>query len=54
MDLPKLDISALPNLDTLTGLFGSLADAGGLQRQDDSVMVLITFLYETEALVSLF
>lgn len=54
MDLPKLDIAALPNLDTLTGLFGSLAEAGGLQRQDDSVLVLITFLYESEALTKLF
>jgi hypothetical protein len=26
MNLPKIDISALPDLDTLTGMFGSLAN----------------------------
>lgn len=25
MNLPKIDISALPDLDVLTGVFGSLA-----------------------------
>ena len=26
MNLPKIDISSLPDLDTLTGLFGSLVN----------------------------
>ena len=45
MKLPKLDLSALPDLDTLTGLFGSLsADGPG---HDDTVVILATFIYET-------
>ena len=45
MKLPKIDLSALPDLDTLTGLFGSLtADMPG---HDDTVVILATFVYET-------
>lgn len=46
MNLPKINLSALPDLDTLTGVFGSLAhpiQAGG---SDDSVIVVMVFLYE--------
>ena len=45
MFLPKLALSALPDLSTLTGLFGSLAD-GRLHAHDDSIVILATFLYE--------
>ena len=45
MKLPKIDLSALPDLDTLTGLFGSLtADMPG---HDDTVVILATFVYES-------
>jgi hypothetical protein len=43
MTLPKLELSALPDLTTLTGLFGSLADG---RFHDDSIVVLATFLYD--------
>ena len=44
MQLPKIDLSALPDLDTLTGLFGSLmADMPG---HDDTVVILATFTYD--------
>lgn len=46
MNFPKIDISALPDLDTLTGLFGSLTDAARIQSSDDTIVILITFLYE--------
>lgn len=46
MNLPKIDIAALPDLDTLTGLFGSLTDAARVQTSDDTIVILITFLYE--------
>ncbi|MBV1916621.1 MAG: hypothetical protein KUG65_00945 [Sphingomonadaceae bacterium] len=46
MNLPKIDISALPDLDTLTGLFGTLTDAARVQTSDDTIVILITFLYE--------
>ena len=44
MILPKIVLSALPDLDILTGLFGSLgADTPG---HDDTVVILATFVYE--------
>lgn len=46
MNLPTIDLSALPDLDTLTGLFGSLTDAARVQYSDDSIIILMTFLYE--------
>lgn len=45
MELPKIDLSVLPDLDTLTGLFGTrLADMPG---HDDTVVILATFIYES-------
>ncbi len=46
MNLPKIDISALPDLDTVTGLFGSLLDVARVQSSDDTIVILMTFLYE--------
>ena len=48
MNLPKIDISSLPDLDTLTGLFGSFVDAARVQSSDDTIVFLITFLYEID------
>jgi hypothetical protein len=45
MHLPKLD-PTLPDLDSLTGVFGSLADFARVQSSDDSIVILMTFLYE--------
>ena len=45
MKLPKIDLSALPDLDTLTGMFGSIAQ-GRTPGHDDSIVVLATLLYE--------
>ncbi|MCB2078400.1 MAG: hypothetical protein KDE55_11960 [Novosphingobium sp.] len=46
MNLPKIDISSLPDLDTLTGVFGSLTDLARIQSSDDTLIILMTFLYE--------
>lgn len=46
MNLPKIDLASLPDLDTLTGLFGSLMHATRIQESDDSIIILMTFLYE--------
>ncbi|MCB2073012.1 MAG: hypothetical protein H6917_18885 [Novosphingobium sp.] len=46
MNLPKIDISSLPDLETVTGLFGSLLDAARVQSSDDTIVILMTFLYE--------
>ena len=51
MPLPKLDLSALPDLTTLTGLFGSLAE-GRAPGHDDSIVILATFLYDAHPPVS--
>jgi len=46
MNLPKIDISALPDLDTITGVFGSLAHTAHVQGSDDSVISMMVFLYD--------
>ena len=49
MNLPSIDLSFLPDLDTLVGLFGTFADGPG---HDDSIVVVTTFVYETSGLIS--
>ncbi|WP_347303218.1 hypothetical protein V5740_00935 [Croceibacterium sp. TMG7-5b_MA50] len=44
MQLPKIDLSVLPDLDTLTGMFGSLVQSA--PGHDDSVVILATYLYD--------
>ncbi len=46
MTLPSIDVSALPQLDTLTGVFGSMFHASQAQSSGDSIVVLMTFLYD--------
>ena len=46
MNLPKIDISAMPDLDTLTGLFGSMLNPAQAVYSDDTLIVLMTFIYE--------
>jgi hypothetical protein len=45
MNLPKIDLSALPDLDTLTGLFGSIV--AHTPGHDDTVVILATFTYDS-------
>jgi hypothetical protein len=47
MNLPKIDISALPDLDTITGIFGSLAHGAQVQGSDDSLIIMMVFIYES-------
>ncbi len=46
MNLPKIDLSALPDLDSLTGVFGSLSELGRVAASDDTILILMVFLYE--------
>lgn len=47
MNLPKIDISALPDLGTITGVFGSLAHGAHVQASsDDTIIVIMVFVYE--------
>jgi len=45
MNLPQIDASALPNLDVMTGVFGSLVHKAAL-ASGDSTVIIITFLYD--------
>ncbi|MEO6040584.1 MAG: hypothetical protein ABIP41_01675 [Croceibacterium sp.] len=44
MNLPHIDLSILPDLDTVAGIFGSVLGEGG---HDDSIVILATFVYES-------
>ncbi len=46
MNLPKIELSTLPDLDMPTGVFGSLADGFQATYSDDRIIDLMTFLYE--------
>ena len=46
MKLPQIDISALPDLHTLTGVFGSLAHHGQVITSDDTTITIMVFVYE--------
>ncbi len=46
MKLPKIDLASLPDLHTLTGLFGSLAERR--PGHDDTLIVLMTIVYESQ------
>lgn len=45
MKLPQIDIAALPHLDTLTGMFGTVAHKATMVAGDETV-IIITFLYD--------
>lgn len=48
MNLPRIDISSLPDLDTLTGIFGSLKNFDlALAASNDLIVVLMVYIYET-------
>ncbi len=46
MNLPKIDLSSLPDLDTLTGIYGSVVNTTQAAFSDDRVVVLMAYLYE--------
>lgn len=43
MNLPKIDASALPDLDTMTGMFGSLTQS---INTDDIVVVIMVLVWD--------
>ncbi len=46
MNLPVINLSSLPQLDTITGMFGSLMPGGQAQSSGDEIVVLMVFLYD--------
>lgn len=47
LKLPKIDLASLPDLDTLTGLFGSMRTPN--PGHDDTIVVLATIVFESSA-----
>ena len=50
MKIPTIDITRLPDLDTLTGVFGSLQNEG--PAHDDSIVILGVYVYEVTPLTT--
>lgn len=44
MSLPKIDVTQLPDLNTLTGVFGSTN--ASMPGFDDRIIILMAYLYE--------
>jgi hypothetical protein len=52
MNLPKIDLSALPDLDTLTGVFGSQLNPMQALQSDDTIVVMMVYVYDVVNSVS--
>lgn len=50
MTMPKIDLSTLPDLNTLTGLFGSFSQVR-MPGHDDSIIIIATVVYESGGFV---
>jgi hypothetical protein len=46
MNLPKIDLSALPDLETLTGVFGSVLHFNPTQFSSDAIVAMMVFVYD--------
>lgn len=46
MNLPTIDLSNLTDLDKLTAALGSFAHPAQAMSSDDSIAVLMAFIYE--------
>jgi hypothetical protein len=46
MNLPKIDLSALPDLDTLTGVFGSQINPLQALQSDDTIITMMVYVYD--------
>ena len=46
MELPRIELASLPDLEQVAGIFGSLSPfAGG--GHDDRIVVLMVYVYDT-------
>ncbi|MBE5073517.1 hypothetical protein IM511_04280 [Erythrobacteraceae bacterium E2-1 Yellow Sea] len=45
MNIPKIDLSALPGLDVANGIYGSISQVAG--TYDDKVVAVMVYVYET-------
>lgn len=44
MDFPRIDLAAIPGLETATGMFGSVAQA--TVGYDDTIVAIMVYVYE--------
>lgn len=45
MNIPKIDLSSLPGLETATGVFGSAMQAAS-DGGDDTVVAIMVYVYD--------
>lgn len=45
MQLPKIDLGILPDLETVTGIFGSMSPTAG-PGHDDRVVIIMVYVYD--------
>ena len=46
MSLPKIDVSALPDLPEMTGVFGSHQHQSPQAQSNDILIILMCYIYE--------
>ncbi len=46
MELPKIALETLPDLPTMTGIFGSQRYASAAIGSDDRLIIVMVFLYD--------
>jgi len=45
MNLPKIELEQLPELEEKTGVFGSVTSSGGGGYSDDRVIAIMVYVY---------
>lgn len=46
MNLPNIDVASLPDLNVLTGVFGSLSNPAHALQSDDTIIMIMSFVYD--------
>ncbi|MFZ1742822.1 MAG: hypothetical protein WAT93_08200 [Pontixanthobacter sp.] len=46
MELPSISLAELPDLNSATGVFGSLTDLA-MAHFDDRIIIIMVYIYET-------
>lgn len=45
MNIPKIDLTALPGMDLVSGVYGSLSQAAG--TYEDRTVAIMVYVYDT-------
>jgi len=46
MELPRIDMNTLPDQTLMTGVFGSALEPTRYQGSNDSILLLMVFIYD--------